>query len=140
MHTLLGHATVPTTAQNDRRGGRAKKNAPHCGGSGCGRTGRALMIRTQAQHAALHAVRQRQTTHACREQYVIRAGIEGTLSQDTRRCDLQRSRSIGLAKTRLQHLLIGAARNGIRVAAWLADVLHAQTHRSAFATLVGVPT
>jgi hypothetical protein len=106
----------------------------------CGRTERALMTHTQAQHAALHAARQRQTTQAFRDQYVSRAEIEGTLSQGTRRCMLRRSRSIGLAKTRLQHLLIGAVLNGIRVAAWLVDVPHAQTYRSAFATLAGVPT
>lgn len=98
------------------------------------------MIRTQAQHEALQAARQRQTTPGFREQYAMRAGIEGTLSHGTRRCDLRRSRYVGLAKTRLQHLLIGAALNFIRVAAWLAEVPHAQTRRSAFATLAGVAT
>jgi len=41
---------------------------------------RALMIRTQEHHEALQAARQRQTTHAFKAQYAIRAGIEGTIS------------------------------------------------------------
>lgn len=100
---------------------------------------RALMIRTQAHYAALQAARQRQTTEAFREQYAARAGIEGTISQGTRISDLRRSRYIGAAKTRLLHLLIGAALNFTRVAAWLAEIPHAQTRRSAFARLAGAP-
>ena len=96
---------------------------------------RALTIRGQPHYAALKAARERQRTEAFKVQYRARAGIEGTISQGTRISDLRRSRYIGLAKTRLLHLLIAAAMNFIRVAAWLAETPRAQTRRSAFARL-----
>ncbi len=96
---------------------------------------RALTIRTQPHYAALQAARERQRTDAFKAQYAPRAGIEGTISQGTRISDMRRSRYVGEAKTRLLQLLIGAALNFVRVAAWLADVPHAQTRRSAFARL-----
>lgn len=101
---------------------------------------RSLTIRTQRHYEALQAARVRHATPAFRAAYARRAGIEGTISQGTRRSDLRRSRYIGLAKTRLLHVLIGASLNFIRVAAWLAEVPHAQTRRSAFTMLAGVPT
>jgi hypothetical protein len=71
-----------------------------------------------------------------RRQYATyAAGVEGTISQGSRISDLRRSRYVGLAKTGLLHLLIAAALNFMRVAAWLADVPHAHTRRSAFAKL-----
>ncbi len=83
----------------------------------------------------MQAARQRQHTEIFKAQYAKRAGIEGTISQGTRISDLRRSRYIGLAKTGLLHLLIAAALNFMRVAAWLADVPHARTRQSAFAKL-----
>jgi hypothetical protein len=44
----------------------------------------------------------------------------------------------GVVKTRLLHLLIAAALNFIRVAAWLADTSHARTRQSTFARLAPV--
>jgi len=116
-----------------------------CGGcpvrSKCvqGRRPRTVLLRTQAQHAALQAARARQHTADFRTTYNQRAGIEGTISQGTRMGDLRRTRYIGAAKTRLLHLLIGAAMNFVRVAAWLADRPRAQTRRPAFAALGPVP-
>jgi hypothetical protein len=49
--------------------------------------------------------------------------------------DLRRSRYRGFAKTRLMHLLLAAALNFVRVAAWLADRERSQTRVSAFARL-----
>jgi transposase len=100
---------------------------------------RALMIRTREHHEALQAARQRQTTDEFKAQYAIRSGIEGTISQGVRRCDLRRSRYIGLAKTRLLHLLIATALNFVRTAAWLADIPLAHTRRSAFTVLMAEP-
>src|SRR6266545_3526261 len=96
---------------------------------------RSLTIRAHDQYVALQAARHRQHTEAFKAQYAKRAGIEGTLSQGTRLSDLRRSRYVGLLKTRLVHLLIAAALNFVRVAAWLADVPHARTRQSAFAKL-----
>ena len=97
---------------------------------------RFLQVRDQAHYEVLQAARQRQKTELFKTQYAARAGIEGTISQGTRTSDLRRSRYIGLPKTRLLHLLIAAALNFIRVAAWLAETPRARTRQSAFARLV----
>ena len=96
---------------------------------------RFLQVRDQAHYAVLQAARQRQRTELFKTQYAARAGIEGTISQGTRTSDLRRSRYIGLPKTRLLHLVIAAALNFIRVAAWLAETPRARTRQSAFARL-----
>jgi len=101
---------------------------------------RSLTIRAHDSYVALQTARQRQHTDGFKAIYRTRAGIEGTISQSTRIGDLRRSRYVGFGKTRLLHLLIGAAMNFMRLAAWLADVPHAQTRRSAFAKLATVPT
>ena len=78
---------------------------------------RQLTVRTQAHHEAIQAARQRQETAAFKAQYALRAGVESSLSQGIRRFDLRQSRSIGLARTHLQHLLTAAAMNVVRVIA-----------------------
>ena len=82
---------------------------------------RSLTFRLQEPFEALQAARQRQDTLAFKALYQQRAGIEGTLSQAVRRCDLRHSRYIGLLKTRLQHFATAAAINLARMAAWLRD-------------------
>jgi len=101
---------------------------------------RSLLVHERAHYEALQGARQRQGTDAFKEVYGDRAGIEGTISQGVRRCDLRRTRYIGLAKTRLMHFLVVAALNFIRVAAWLAEEAQACTRRSAFARLAPVAT
>jgi transposase len=96
---------------------------------------RAIMIRQQAEHDALQAARARQHTEEFKEDEQRRAGSEGTINQGVQMGALRRSRYVGLAKTRLLHLLIGAAMNLVRVAAWLAEVPRARTRTSAFARL-----
>lgn len=97
--------------------------------------GRELTVRTEAVHTALQTARRAQTTPEFWKLYNVRAGIEGTLSQAVRRCDLRQARYIGLAKTHLQNILIAAALNLIRVMAWFAGTPFARTRRSRFATL-----
>jgi transposase len=99
---------------------------------------RMLTVRPQEYYEALQAARQRQTTPEFKEAYAARAGIEGTLSQGIRDCDLRRSRYIGLTKTHLHHLISATAINLLRVGAWLADLPRAQTRRSPFAALAPV--
>lgn len=96
---------------------------------------RMMTVRTREQHEALQAARQRQTTEEFKQNYAIRAGIEGTISQAVRVADLRRSRYLGLAKTHLHHLVSATAVNLLRVAAWLADTPRAQTRQSPFAAL-----
>jgi transposase len=96
---------------------------------------RMLLIRPQPHYDALNAARQRQHTPEFKTLYRCRAGIEGTVSQGVSLGDLRRTRYIGEAKTRLLHLLIGAALNFVRAAAWLAERPRAPTRISAFARL-----
>ncbi|MFN3650372.1 MAG: IS1182 family transposase [Armatimonadota bacterium] len=101
---------------------------------------RTVTLRTQAEYEALRAARVRETTTTFKETYALRAGVEGTLSQGLRRCGLRRCRYLGLAKTRLQHLLTATALNFYRVAQWLAEVPLAKTRRSAFSRMMTAVT
>jgi len=105
----------------------------HCLGNARGP--RSLLVHERAHYEALQGARQRQRSAAFKEVYADRAGIEGTISQGVRRCDLRRSRYIGLGKTRLMHFLVAAALNCLRVAAWLAEEPQVRTRHSAFAAL-----
>jgi transposase len=96
---------------------------------------RTIAFRPREQHLALEATRQRQTTDEFKQMYAPRAGVEGTLSQGTRGFGLRRSRYVGLAKTRLQHILTAAAMNLMRTADWLEHSPRAQTRYSRFAAL-----
>ena len=80
---------------------------------------RQLTVRLQTHHEAIQAARQRQDTAEFKAQYALRAGVESSLSQGTRRFDLRRSRYIRLARTHLQPLLTATAMNLVRVTAWL---------------------
>jgi hypothetical protein len=62
-------------------------------------------VRPHAHHDAMQAARQRQETPALNAQYALRSGVE--------------SRSRGLARTHLQHLLTATAMTIVRVIAWL---------------------
>ena len=96
---------------------------------------RHLTLRPQAEHEALLAARQRQTTATFKTQYAARAGIEGTLSQGVRAFGLRQARYRGLAKTHLQHVATATAVNLVRLADWLNHVPRATTRRSRFAAL-----
>jgi transposase len=101
---------------------------------------RSLLVHERERYEALQSARERTRTDEFKGVYADRAGIEGSISQGVRRCDLRRSRYIGLAKTRLMHFLVAAALNFVRVAAWLAEVPRAQTRSSAFARLALLQT
>jgi Transposase DDE domain len=62
--------------------------------------------------------------------------VEGTVSQGVRVCDLHRARSIGLAKTHLQHVLTAAALNVVRLAHGLEDPHVAKTRHASFLALL----
>ncbi len=98
-------------------------------------TGRVLHLRPQAAHEALQARRQEQQTPQFRQQYAIRAGIEGTLSQGVRGMGLRRARYDGLHKTHLQHVLTAVAINLVRIDAVLTQTPRGKTRRSHFARL-----
>jgi transposase len=96
---------------------------------------RRLTLQPQAQHLALRAARARQREPDFAARYAARAGIEGTIAQGVRACDLRHARYLGLAKTRLQHLMIAAALNVARLAAWFAERPRAATRPSRLAAL-----
>lgn len=100
---------------------------------------RTLLLRERDHYEVLQAARQRQQTELFKAQYARRAGIEGTISQGTHNGDLRRSRYVGFVKTRLMHLIVGAALNFMRVAAWLAETPRSRTRQSAFAALARAP-
>jgi transposase len=79
---------------------------------------RHLTLRSRAEHEALLAARERQTTADFRTHYAVRAGIEGTISQGVRAFGVRQARYRGLAKTHLQQLATAAAMNVDRVAQW----------------------
>jgi transposase len=104
-----------------------------------GQAGRSLKLRTHAQHEALQAARQAQTTDAFRQAYRQRAGVEGTISQGVRAFGMRRTRYRGLAKTKLHDVLVATAMNLTRVAAWLAGERPVGTRISPFQALRPLP-
>ena len=96
---------------------------------------RALTFLPQAEHVALQAARQRQASPAFAAQYALRAGVESTIGQAVRVCDLRHSRYLGLARTHLQQIIAAVAINLVRVIAWLSDVPRAPTRVSRFTAL-----
>jgi transposase len=94
-----------------------------------------LLFRSQAQHEALQAARQQQTTPEWKKAYDRRPGIEGTISQGARAFGLRQARYIGQAKTHLQNILTAAAINISRIFAWMIEITRAKTRTSAFARL-----
>ena len=96
---------------------------------------RTLVIRPQAQHAALQAARKLQRTETFQQRYALRAGVEATISQGVRAFDLRRSRYVGLPKTHVQHLAIATAINLVRLIDWLDGCPLAPTRVSAFERL-----
>jgi len=98
---------------------------------------RTIGLQAREHFEALQGARKQQKTEIFRASYAARAGIEGTHAQAISRCGLRQCRYIGLAKTRLQHVLTAAAINLVRVAEWFAGTPVAKTRCSRFAALQG---
>ena len=96
---------------------------------------RSLTLHPQREHEALQAARQQQTTEQWQEEYQVRAGVEGTISQAIVGFGLRHARYRGLAKTHLQHILTAVAINLKRLFAWVQGVPHAKTRRSPLESL-----
>jgi transposase len=127
------HGNQMIHIQFDRQACRACPHRPSCTTA---RDGRRLTVRPKEQHLALCAARQFQETPAFAALYQARAGVEGTISQGLRVADLRHARYVGLAKTRLQHVVTAAALNVVRVACWLAEEPLAQTRQAPFLALL----
>jgi outer membrane biogenesis lipoprotein LolB len=98
-------------------------------------TGRNLTLRPRIEHEILQQARPEQDTDQWQRRYGHRAGVEGTISQGVLAFGLRRSRYRGLAKTRLQHQLTGAAINLARLDAWLTGRPLAKTRVPPFTAL-----
>lgn len=90
----------------------------------------------EASYQALDQARIRQETSEFRKLSTTRAGIEGTVAQEVRTCNMRQARSIDSKKLRLQAFFTATALNVLRACAWLADGTHAATPVSRFARLV----
>jgi transposase len=96
-----------------------------------------LILRPDQQSfQALQAARKRQETPEFRALYAKRAGIEGTVAQAVRTCEIRRSRYIGLKKLNLQAFLTATSMNVLRACHWLAEEKQAAKPSSYFAKLV----
>jgi transposase len=96
---------------------------------------RELTLKLPEEYQILQQARIRQETDEFKQQYAIRAGVEGTISQAVRGFAVRNCRYIGLAKTHLQHILTAAAMNVVRAVNWLEGVPLAKPRQSQFAKL-----
>jgi transposase len=97
--------------------------------------GRTLTFLRQEEYVTLQTRRQEQETPEFWEQAKTRAGIEGTLSQGVRAFGLRRARYRGESKTHLQHTLIAAGMDLIRMVNWLRGDRPRGTRTTRFAQL-----
>jgi transposase len=116
---------------------RACSVRAQCTTSATGR--REITVRPKAQYLALQAARRYQKTREFKTRYDARAGIEATISQGLRVTDLRHARYIGLAKTRLQHVLTAAALNICRLSDWFAERPRASVRLTPFVKLATAP-
>src|SRR5712692_5886933 len=127
-----GHQSVGWTQPPDRRkrptvvirfAAATCRNCPVRAQCTRGQGGRTLTLTPREVHAALLQRRAVQHTPAFVQQYALRAGVEGTISQAVRTTRLRRTPYSGLPKTHLHHLAIAAGLNLKRI----AGHLHAQS-------------
>jgi transposase len=90
----------------------------------------------ERSYQTLQEARQRQETPEFRTMYATRAGIEGTIAQSVRTCEIRRSRYIGREKLNLQAFLTATSMNMLRACHWVTEEKHAATPTSRFAKLV----
>ena len=90
----------------------------------------------EASYHALNLARLRQETPEFRKLYAKRAGIEGTVAQAVRTCDMRQARYIGSKKLRLQAFFTATAMNILRAVEWLKGNRPASTPVSRFGKLV----
>src|SRR5262249_31353140 len=100
-----------------------------------GKWGRSLTLLPADQQQVLETRRREQITELWQQRYRIRAGVEATISQTTRRTGIRRTRYASVDKTHLGHLFAATAINIIRIDAWLTDTPLGRTRTSHLARL-----
>ena len=96
---------------------------------------RSVCFHLRDEYEALNAARARMNDPEWKEQYQVRAGVEGTLSQGVRSFGVRRSRYVGIKRTGLQEVCAVAGMNVLRVVNWLDGVPRAETRVSKFVAL-----
>ncbi|MFI0976863.1 transposase [Streptomyces sp. NPDC021093] len=104
------------------------------------RNARAMTFRPREQFEAQQHIRADQATDSWKEHYALRAGVEGTMAQESSHCDVHRARYRGLARTHLQHVLTATALNLVRTDAWLSGIPPAGAWTSRLTRLHGTLT
>jgi len=97
--------------------------------------GRSLQVPSRQLYEALETTRRKLGSEAGRKEYGNRAGIEGTISQATRRGAARRSRYRGLEKTHLQEIAAATGINLLRTINFLSGQVIAKTRVSRFKRL-----
>jgi hypothetical protein len=97
---------------------------------------RTLTVRPLPQYQALQAARQREATEAFQAEYARRAGIEGTISRETRSMRLRRTRDLGRRRVHLGHILAAVGLNVLRLGEWFLETSRAKTRLTPFARLM----
>jgi transposase len=85
---------------------------------------------------ALQTVWQREATEAFQTEYARRAGIEGTISRETRSMRLWRTRYIGLRRVHLGYILAAGALNISRLGEALFEIARVKTRITPSARLM----
>ncbi|MGI9057172.1 MAG: transposase [Ktedonobacteraceae bacterium] len=94
-----------------------------------------LLLRPDQQ--SFQALQEARVKHQnARALYAKRAGVEGTIAQAVRTCEIRRTRYIGQNKLKLQALLTATSMNMLRACHWVAEEKLAATPISSFAKLV----
>lgn len=101
-----------------------------CTTAGNGKWGRSLTLLPADQQQVLETRRREQVTEPWRQRYHIRAGVEATIAQTTRRTGIRRTRYTSVDKTHLGHLFAATAVNVIRIDAWLTGTPLGRTRTS----------
>ena len=92
-------------------------------------------LRLSIYRDTILAARRAQETQQFKQQYALRSGIEGTVSETVRAHGARRARYLGLAKTHVQAYLTAIAGNLKRTALWLMGKRPARTRPPGLACL-----
>jgi transposase len=93
-------------------------------------------IRPRPPYHAVHAARRREAADVFQAEYARRAGVEGTISRGVRGPRPRRTRDIGVARVRLEHLLTEVGLNVLRLGERFLETSHAKTRLPPFARLM----
>lgn len=96
---------------------------------------RSLKFPTQKEYEARKLLNDRLSTEEGKKLYNNRAGVEGTISEGVRNCDLRQGRYKSLTKTHLQQVASAAAINFDRFVSWVTDVPRTKTRISRFRSI-----